>query len=139
MIGVVSSWNLGLGQRMIDESGPLVVLDQIEKPGNLGAILRTVEAFGGAGVILSDPEVDFFNSKCGSFIKGFDGSRACVSGGKEEVLDWLKNSGRKVLATSSKAKKELGSKEHYPLPVQLFLEAKKRSGKVLGKFSCRMD
>ena len=130
MIGVVSSWNLGLGQRMIDESRPLVVLDQIEKPGNLGAILRTVEAFGGAGVILSDPEVDFFNPNVVRSSRGLMGVVPVSQGGKEEVLDWLKNSGRKVLATSSKAKKELGN-ETLPSSCAIVFGSEKKG---LGKF-----
>ena len=53
-------------------------------------------------------------------------------GGKEEVLDWLKNSGRKVLQLVQKAKKELGN-ETLPLPVQLFLEAKKKVWESFGE------
>ena len=52
----------------------MVVLDEVEKPGNLGAILRSVEAFGGAGVILSDPVVDFFNPNVIRSSRGLMGS-----------------------------------------------------------------
>lgn len=39
--------------------GPLVVASRLEKPGNLGALVRTACAAGAAGVILCDPAVDF--------------------------------------------------------------------------------
>ncbi len=44
------------------ESATLVlVLEGIEKPGNLGAILRSALAFGVHGIILSESKVDVFN------------------------------------------------------------------------------
>jgi TrmH family RNA methyltransferase len=43
--------------------GPIVVLAGLQDPGNLGTILRSSEAFGGAGVILGEGTVSPFNSK----------------------------------------------------------------------------
>jgi TrmH family RNA methyltransferase len=42
-------------------SGCYLVLDQMEKPGNLGAVLRTADAAGVAGVLLSDPMSETWN------------------------------------------------------------------------------
>ena len=43
-------------------SKPLVlILESIEKPGNLGAILRTADAAGVDAVIINDPKVDIYN------------------------------------------------------------------------------
>ncbi|WP_304343543.1 RNA methyltransferase [Chryseobacterium koreense] len=39
----------------------IIVVESVEKPGNLGAILRSCEAFGIDAVIITDPKVDFFN------------------------------------------------------------------------------
>lgn len=39
--------------------GPLVVASRLEKPGNLGALIRTAYAAGSAGILLCDPAVDF--------------------------------------------------------------------------------
>ena len=43
--------------------GPVIVIAGLQDPGNLGTILRSAEAFGSAGVILSDGTVSRFNSK----------------------------------------------------------------------------
>ena len=43
--------------------GPLVVIAGLQDPGNLGTILRSSEAFGGAGVILGEGTVSPFNAK----------------------------------------------------------------------------
>jgi len=40
-------------------AGPLVVASRLEKPGNLGALIRTAYAAGAAGIVLCDPAVDF--------------------------------------------------------------------------------
>ncbi|MCH2113327.1 MAG: hypothetical protein MK171_00215 [Pirellulales bacterium] len=53
-------------QRRIDQMRlpprPLVaVLERLEKPGNVGAILRTADGAGIDGVILADPQTDLFN------------------------------------------------------------------------------
>jgi tRNA(Leu) C34 or U34 (ribose-2'-O)-methylase TrmL len=44
---------------------PLVVLaDEIRDPGNLGTLIRSADAFGLRGIILSGDVVDPFNAKC---------------------------------------------------------------------------
>ena len=39
----------------------LVVLEGLEKPGNLGAILRTCDSVGIKSILLTETEIDFFN------------------------------------------------------------------------------
>ncbi len=113
IIGLVGTWALNLEPDSFSGSGPLVVLDEVEKPGNLGAILRSIEAFGGAGVLLSDPAVDYFNPNVVRSSRGLMGRVPAATGNKDEVLNWLQNSGRKIIATSSRAHKDLG-KEKMP-------------------------
>jgi TrmH family RNA methyltransferase len=44
-------------------SGPIVVAAGLQDPGNLGTILRSAEAFGAAGVFLTEGTVSPYNSK----------------------------------------------------------------------------
>ena len=61
ILAVVRKWSLEIRPPEEVKHTLVVVLDEIEKPGNLGAILRTAEAFGADAVFLSDSCVDFFN------------------------------------------------------------------------------
>ncbi len=51
--------------QLLDRSsgGPLVVAAGLQDPGNLGTILRSAEAFGAAGVFLTEGTVSPYNSK----------------------------------------------------------------------------
>ena len=44
--------------------GPVVLLDRLADPGNVGLILRTAEAAGAAGVVVTPGTADLLNPKC---------------------------------------------------------------------------
>lgn len=48
---------------MIASAGTMMLLENLRDPGNLGTILRTAEAAGVSGVILSKESVDIYNPK----------------------------------------------------------------------------
>lgn len=50
-------------EKMIAEAGTLVLLENLRDPGNLGTIIRTAEAAGVSGVVLSKESVDIYNPK----------------------------------------------------------------------------
>lgn len=43
------------------ENSSVIIVESLEKPGNLGAILRSCEAFGIDALIITDPKTDFYN------------------------------------------------------------------------------
>lgn len=60
----VNSFNLKTLNYLMDkENKLLVILDEIQDPGNLGTIIRTCDAFGCSGVILTEGCVDVYNPK----------------------------------------------------------------------------
>lgn len=62
MIAVAKVKEHRLKNLKFDKSNPLiVVLESVEKPGNLGAILRTAEAANVDAVIVCDPLTDVYN------------------------------------------------------------------------------
>ncbi|AUG57226.1 MAG TPA: 23S rRNA (guanosine(2251)-2'-O)-methyltransferase RlmB [Ruminiclostridium sp.] len=50
-------------EEMVNENNFLVVLDAIQDPGNMGTIIRTADAAGATGVVLSEGCVDVYNPK----------------------------------------------------------------------------
>jgi TrmH family RNA methyltransferase len=52
------------------KNGPVLLLDFIQDPGNLGTIIRTADWFGFKAVICSNNTVDVFNSKTIQAAKG---------------------------------------------------------------------
>lgn len=74
-----------------------VILESVEKPGNLGAILRSADAAGATGVIVCDPLTDLYNP---NLIRSSIGAIftvptvACTS---EECIAWLKDNNIAIL------------------------------------------
>lgn len=70
---------------------PLVlVVESVEKPGNLGAILRTADAAGLDAVIICDPKTDFYNPNVIRSSVGCVFTNQVASATSEETLAWLK-------------------------------------------------
>ena len=77
---------------------PLVmVLESVEKPGNLGAVLRSADAARADAVIVCDPLTDLWNPNLirASIGAVFTVPTVCAS--SAETIDWLKSRGIRIL------------------------------------------
>ena len=80
---------------------PLVlVCEGVEKPGNLGAILRTADAAGVTAVIAAGPVTDWGNPNLVRASKGTVFSVPVAAGGSAGVLGWLADRSVPVVATT---------------------------------------
>lgn len=61
IIGVYKEKKQDLESHQFSNTAGVIILESIEKPGNLGAILRSAEAFGIEAVIVTQPKTDFYN------------------------------------------------------------------------------
>ncbi len=68
----------------------LLVLESVEKPGNLGAILRTADAAGVDAVICCDPKTDFYNPNVIRSSLGCVFTKQLASSTSEETIAWMK-------------------------------------------------
>lgn len=85
---------------------PLVlVLESVEKPGNLGAILRTADAAGLDAVIVCDPQTDFYNPNVVRSSLGCVFTQPIASATSDEAIAWLKEHRLKIFCTYLKASK----------------------------------
>jgi TrmH family RNA methyltransferase len=81
----------------------ILVCEGVEKPGNLGAMLRTADAAGVAAVIATDPGTDWANPNVVRASKGAVYAVPVVSAGTEEVLAWLAERAIPIVATTPEA------------------------------------
>ena len=80
---------------------PLVVLvEGLEKPGNLGSVLRTADAAGASAVVAADPVTDWGNPNVVRASKGTVFSVPVATAGLREALGWLERSGIRLVATT---------------------------------------
>jgi len=68
----------------------IVILESIEKPGNLGAILRTADAAGVDAVIINDPKVDIYNLNVIRASLGTVFTNNVIIETSKNILKWLK-------------------------------------------------
>ena len=84
-------------QRLPGQAPLIMVLESVEKPGNLGAVLRSADAAGADAVIVCDPLTDLYNPNLIRASVGavFTVPTVCCS--SEEAIKWLKESGIQIL------------------------------------------
>jgi TrmH family RNA methyltransferase len=83
---------------------PLVIVaESIEKPGNLGAILRTADAAHADALLVCDPRVDVWNPNVVRASRGAVFSVPVVECDNASALGWLKTRGMRVLAATPSA------------------------------------
>ena len=61
LVATVRVPDLSLDALRLPEDPLVVVVEGVEKPGNLGAVLRSADAAGADAVIAADPRTDLFN------------------------------------------------------------------------------
>ena len=81
----------------------LIVAETIEKPGNLGTILRSADAAGAAAVIVCDKCTDIYNPNVVRASTGVIFSMPVVECSTDECLDFLKARGFGILAATPHA------------------------------------
>lgn len=86
-----------LGSLELQENPLIVVLESVEKPGNLGAVLRSADAAGADAVIVCDPLTDLYNPNLIRSSIGAVFSRQVALASSEETISWLKERGIKIL------------------------------------------
>jgi TrmH family RNA methyltransferase len=109
-------------EQLLDRSSasPLVVATGLQDPGNLGTILRSAEAFGAAGIFLTEGTVSPYNSKV---LRGSAGSifrLPFLQISSAELLPLLRARRVRLLATSSHQGTPL-PRVSWTLPLAIFI------------------
>lgn len=97
LIAEITANPLSLNTLSLSSSPLVVVMECVEKPGNLGAVLRTADASGVDAVIVCDPLTDLYNPNLIRASVGAFFSVPCVACTSEECISWLKANGIQIL------------------------------------------
>ncbi len=99
-LAVVPAIRAELGALRVGPSPLLLICEGVEKPGNLGAILRTADAAGAAAVIATDPATDWGNPNVIRASKGTVFSVPVAATTGERLMAWLSEGEIRLVATS---------------------------------------
>jgi len=85
-------------------ANPLIlILESVEKPGNLGAILRTADAAGVSAVIICDAQTDLYNPNTIRASLGTVFTNQVCIASSTETIDWLRKHKVAIYGTSPDA------------------------------------
>ncbi len=100
---VAPQQRLTLDRLTLPEAPLLLVLEAVEKPGNLGAILRVADGAGADAVIVCDPGTDIFNPNVLRASTGAFFTVPVVEEDASRVRSWLREKRIRGVATTPAA------------------------------------
>jgi TrmH family RNA methyltransferase len=103
LLGVLERPDTSLQRLSPGEAPLLLVVEGLEKPGNLGALLRSADAAGATGVIVCDARTDVFNPNAIRASLGTIFTVPLAESGGPEALQWLRQRHIRVFAASPHA------------------------------------
>ena len=89
-----------LSDLQLRENPLILILESVEKPGNLGAVLRTADAAGLDAVIICDPRTDLFNPNVVRSSLGCLFSNQIVICESSDAIQFLRNKGIRIFAAA---------------------------------------
>ena len=139
VIAVLEARHLSLSDVQLPDNPFVIVLESVEKPGNLGAILRTADAARVDAVIVCDPTTDIYNPNTIRSSIGCVFTQQVVVCASKEACQWLKQSDINIFAA------ELTASQWYhdadftqPSAIVMGAEADGLSGYWLKNADCRI-
>ncbi len=103
LLAIATQWEVPLENFPLSPLPFLIVAESIEKPGNLGTILRSADGAGADGVILADKCTDLFNPNVVRASVGTLFSLPVIEARTEELLPWLSQNGIAIVAATPHA------------------------------------
>ena len=100
LLGVAETWDVALPRLNLGPNPLVLIAEAVEKPGNLGSLLRTADAAGVAALVICDPVTDLFNP---NVIRASQGAAFAVPvavASTAETLAWARTQGLRILATT---------------------------------------
>ena len=103
ILGVAPQPKFSLSRLPCPPNPLYIVADGLEKPGNLGAILRSADAAGVSGLIICNAQTDIYNPNVIRASRGAFFSVSLAQVMVDEVARWLRERNVQILAASPEA------------------------------------
>ena len=100
LLGVGPQCHRTLADLRLSQCPFLLVAEQIEKPGNLGTMMRSSDAVKVDGLVLCDSKTDLYNPNVVRASTGNLFTLPVAEATTAETIPWLKSHGIRILATS---------------------------------------
>ena len=88
--------DMGLESLKLKKDPLVVILESVEKPGNLGAVLRSADASGVDAVIVCDPLTDLYNPNLIRSSIGAIFTVPVATATSQETIAWLKDNNIRI-------------------------------------------
>jgi TrmH family RNA methyltransferase len=102
-LGIFPIPKITLDDLKLNDMPLVIVAESVEKPGNLGAILRTADAADVDALLVCDPRVDLWNPNVVRASRGAVFTVPTVEVDSPTALAWLKSKKMRVLAATPSA------------------------------------
>ena len=99
ILGVIEQMNYAPEQILKKENAHILVLDNLQDPGNVGTIFRTAEAAGVDGIFISEGSVDIYHPKTVRSTMGAIYRLPFIIGELAEYLPVMKEQGMHIYGT----------------------------------------
>jgi len=98
LVAVVRIPAADLGSLAVPDDALIVVVEGVEKPGNLGAVLRSADGAGADAVIAASPRTDLFNPNTIRASAGTVFAVPLAAAPTGDVLAWLRDHDVRIIA-----------------------------------------
>jgi len=105
LVAIAESKSHGLNELRLNENPLILVAEAPEKPGNIGALLRTADAANLDAVIIANPKGDLYNPNSIRSSVGCIFTNQIAIGNTSEIIDFLKNQNIDIYCAALSASK----------------------------------
>jgi len=106
IISLAKTKDHSIDKLKISKKNPLILIGEaIEKPGNIGAILRTADAANIDAVIIANAKTDLYNPNVIRSSVGCVFTNNVITGSNEEIISWLKTNNINIYSAALSASK----------------------------------
>lgn len=113
IIAIASFKKLGLNNLILKNNSLILIAEAPEKPGNLGALLRTADAANLDAVIIANPKTDLYNPNIIRSSVGCVFTNQIATGTTEEIITFLHKNNIEIYAAALRNESDIYTAINY--------------------------